>query len=111
MRPEQTGRSRQQEQVAEAGWGSRLLLSNQTFSGIITLQSGFAYSALISGDASRDGNPSTDRVSGTARNGFTTPSIYIFDTRVTKTFKFVENYSLSFLAEAFNLSNRSTLQL
>ena len=36
------------------------------------------------GDANRDGNPSTDRVPGTARNGFTTPSIYIFDTRVTK---------------------------
>ncbi len=43
------------------------------------------------------------------RNGFTTPSIYIFDTRVTKTFKFGEKYSLSLLAEAFNLFNRSNL--
>ena len=64
---------------------ARHLLSNWTFSGIITLQSGFAYSALIAGDANRDGNPSTDRVPGTERNGFTTPSIYVFDTRVTKT--------------------------
>ena len=87
----------------------RHVLSNWTFSGIITLQSGFAYSALIAGDANRDGNPSTDRVPGTERNGFTTPSIYIFDTRVTKTFKFGENYSLSFLAEAFNLFNRSNI--
>ncbi len=86
---------------------ARQLLSNWTFSGIITLQSGFAYSALISGDANRDGNPSTDRVPGTARNGFTTPSVYIFDTRVTKTFKFGEQYSVSILAEAFNLFNRS----
>ncbi|HET6979163.1 MAG TPA: TonB-dependent receptor [Pyrinomonadaceae bacterium] len=85
------------------------LLSNWTFSGIITLQSGFAYSALIAGDANRDGNPSTDRVPGTARNGFTTPSIYIFDTRVTKAFKFGEKYSVSFLAEAFNLFNRSNI--
>ena len=84
-------------------------LSNWTFSGIITLQSGFAYSALIAGDANRDGNPSTDRVPGTRRNGFTTPSIYIFDTRVTKAFKWGENYSVSFLAEAFNLFNRSNL--
>jgi hypothetical protein len=50
---------------------------------------------LIAGDANRDGNPSTDRVPGTARNGFTTPSIYIFDTRVTKAFKFGEKYSLT----------------
>lgn len=85
------------------------VLSNWTFSGIITVQSGFAYSALIAGDANRDGNPSTDRVPGTKRNGFTSPRIYVFDTRVTKTFKFGENYSLSFLAEAFNLFNRSNI--
>ena len=85
------------------------LLSDWTFSGIVTLQSGFAYSALISGDANRDGNPSTDRVPGTARNGFTTPSIYIFDARVTRTLKFGEKYRLSLIAEAFNLFNRSNL--
>src|SRR5262245_49222781 len=85
---------------------ARQLLSNWTFSGIVTLQSGFAYSALIAGDANRDGNPSTDRVPGTERNGFTTPSVYIFDARVTKTFKFGESYSLSILGEAFNLFNR-----
>jgi hypothetical protein len=88
---------------------ARQLLSNWTFSGIVTLQSGFAYSALIAGDANRDGNPSTDRVPGTERNGFTTPSVYIFDARVTKTFKFGENYSLSILGEAFNLFNRSNI--
>jgi hypothetical protein len=88
---------------------AREVLSNWTFSGIITLQSGFAYSALISADANRDGNPSTDRVPGTRRNGFTTPNIYIFDARVTKTFKFTEKYSLSLLGEAFNLFNRSNI--
>ena len=87
----------------------RQLLGNWIFSGIITLQSGFAYSALIGGDANRDGNPSTDRVPGTARNRFTTPSIYVFDARVTKTFKFGEKYSLSLLGEAFNLFNRSNI--
>ena len=88
---------------------ARGLLSNWTFSGIITLQSGFAYSALISGDANRDGNAGTDRVPGTTRNEFTTPSIYIFDTRVTKSFRFGERYKLSLVAEAFNLFNRSNL--
>ena len=87
----------------------RVVLSNWSFSGIITLQTGFPYSALITGDANRDGNASTDRVPGSRRNGFTTPSIYIFDTRVTKTFKFAERYSVSLLAEAFNLFNRSNI--
>lgn len=87
----------------------RGLLSNWGFSSIITLQSGFAYSALIAGDANRDGNSSTDRVPGTARNGFTTPSIYIFDGRITKTFVFGERYRLSFMGEAFNLFNRSNI--
>ena len=85
------------------------LLSHWTFSGIITLQSGFAYSPMITGDANRDGNPSTDRVPGFRRNHYTTPNIYIFDTRVTKEFKFAEKYSVSFLAEAFNLFNRSNI--
>ena len=95
--------------VAKDNAVAKAFLSNWTFSGIVTLQSGFPYSALISGDANRDGNTATDRVPGTARNAFTTPSIYIFDTRVTKTFKFGEKYNLSVLAEAFNLFNRSNI--
>jgi len=51
----------------------------------------------------------TDRVPGTLRNQFTTPSIYVFDTRVAKSIKFGEKYSLSLLAEAFNLFNRSNI--
>lgn len=88
---------------------AKALLSNWTFSGIFTLQSGFAYSALIAGDANRDGNAATDRVPGTYRNQFTTPYIYVFDTRVTKSFKFGEKYNLSLIAEAFNLLNRSNI--
>jgi hypothetical protein len=85
------------------------LLSEWTFSGIITLQSGFAYSANIAGDANRDGNSASDRVPGTLRNQFTTPNIYVFDTRVTKSFTFGEKYKLSLIAEAFNLFNRSNI--
>ena len=95
--------------VAKDNAVANAFLSNWAFSGIITLQSGFAYSALISGDANRDGNSATDRVPGTPRNGFTTPSIYVFDTRATKSFKFGEKYNLSLIAEAFNLFNRSNI--
>jgi carboxypeptidase family protein/TonB-dependent receptor-like protein len=95
--------------VAKDNEVASAFLSNWTFSGIMTLQSGFAYSAAISGDANRDGNSASDRVPGTVRNAFTTPSIYVFDTRLTKSFKFGEKYSLSILAEAFNLFNRSNI--
>jgi hypothetical protein len=88
---------------------ARALLNDWSVSSIITLQSGFAHSATITGDANRDGNSATDRVPGTARNGFTTPSIYIMDARVTKSFLFSERYKLSLIGEAFNLFNRSNL--
>lgn len=90
---------------------ARSFLSNWTFSGIMTLQSGFAYSANIVGDANRDGNAATDRVPTTRRNEFTSPSIYIFDARVTKTFRFGERYGVSLIGEAFNLFNRSNVAL
>ncbi|MFN2579127.1 MAG: TonB-dependent receptor domain-containing protein [Pyrinomonadaceae bacterium] len=95
--------------VAKDNAVAKALLSNWGFSGIVTLQSGFAYSALISGDANRDGNSATDRVPGTRRNQFTTPNVYTFDTRVTKSFLFGEKYKLSLVAEAFNLFNRSNI--
>jgi outer membrane receptor protein involved in Fe transport len=88
---------------------ARAFLSDWTFSSIITMQSGFAYSAAITGDANRDGNAATDRVSGTERNQFTSPAIYIVDARVTKGFTFKEKYNLSLIAEAFNLFNRSNI--
>jgi hypothetical protein len=98
-------------EIGKIGEGAfaRGFLSDWTLSGIITLQSGFAYSANIVGDANRDGNAATDRVPTTRRNQFTTPAIYVFDARVTKAFKFGERYNLSFIGEAFNLFNRSNI--
>src|SRR4029078_6859645 len=43
----------------------QILLSAYIVSGIFTAQSGFAYSALVSGDPNHDGNSATDRVPGT----------------------------------------------
>ena len=98
-------------EIGRVGDGAlaRGVLSNWTFSGIMTLQSGFAHSANIVGDANRDGNAATDRVPTTRRNEFTTPSIYILDARVTKTFRFGERYGVSLIGEAFNLFNRSNI--
>lgn len=87
----------------------RALLSDYVFTGILQAQSGFAYSALVSGDPNNDGNTATDRVPGTKRNQFTTPNVFIVDMRVGRIIRFGERYRLSLFAEGFNIFNRSNV--
>lgn len=88
---------------------ARALLSDYVFTGILQAQSGFAYSALVSGDPNNDGNTATDRVPGTKRNQFTSPSVFIVDMRVGRVIRFAERYRLSLFAEGFNIFNRSNV--
>lgn len=89
---------------------ARALLSDYVITGIFTAQSGFAYSATISNDPNGDGNTANDRVPGTRRNQFTTPSIYQLDMRVGRAIRFGERARLTLFAEGFNLLNRSNIQ-
>ncbi len=89
----------------------RALLSDYVFTGILTAQSGFAYSALVSGDPNGDGVTSTDRVPGTLRNQFSTPSTFQIDLRVGRAIRFGERMRLTLFAEGFNIFNRSNVQL
>jgi hypothetical protein len=88
----------------------RALLSDYVFTGIFTAQSGFAYSALVTGDPNGDGITSTDRVPGTRRNQFSTPASYIFDARVGRVIRFGERARLSLFVEGFNIFNRANVQ-
>ena len=88
----------------------RFLLSDYIITGIFTAQSGFAYSATVSGDPNRDGNTQNDRAPGTVRNQFSTPASYIVDLRVGRAFRFGERMKLTLFAEAFNLFNRPNVQ-
>ena len=90
---------------------ARALLSDYVITGIVTAQSGFAYSALVSGDPNNDGNTATDRVPGTKRNEFTSPSIFIVDMRVGRVIRLGERARISLFAEGFNLFNRSNVAL
>ena len=87
----------------------RAVLSDYTFSGIVQLQSGFPYSATVGVDLNRDGNARNDRLPGTARNQFRTPSTYTFDARVTRGIRFGETTQLRLILEAFNLFNRANV--
>ena len=88
----------------------RALLSDYVFTGIFTAQSGFAYSALVSGDPNNDGNTANDRAPGTERNEFSTPAIYQLDLRVGRVIRIGERFRLTLLAEGFNIFNRSNVQ-
>ena len=89
---------------------ARAILSDYVFTGIFTAQSGFAYSAVVTGDANNDGITSNDRVPGTVRNQFSTPAFWQLDLRVGRTIRFGERYRLTLLAEGFNIFNRSNVQ-
>lgn len=87
----------------------RVLLSDYVFTGIITAQSGIAYSALVSGDPNNDGITSTDRVPGTVRNQYSTPATFQVDLRVGRAIRFGERMRLTLFAEGFNIFNRSNV--
>ncbi len=88
---------------------ARAIFSDYTFSTIVQFQSGTPYSALVSGDPNNDGNRSNDRLPGTVRNQYTTPSIYQFDARITRNIPFSESMRVRLILEAFNVFNRSNV--
>lgn len=87
----------------------KALLSDYVFTGIVQAQSGIAYSAIVGGDPNGDGVAGTDRVPGTARNQFSTPSAYVVDMRIGRIIRFGERNKLSLFVEGFNLFNRSNV--
>lgn len=90
---------------------ARALFSHYSLSSIMQFQSGSPYSALVGGDPNNDGNRSNDRLPGTVRNQFTTPSVYQFDVRLTRSIPLGENMRIRLIGEAFNLFNRSNVVL
>ena len=88
---------------------ARALFSDWTLSGIVQMQSGSPYSALVGNDPNNDGNRSNDRLPGTARNQFTTPAVYQLDARVTRNIPFTESMRLRLILEAFNIFNRANV--
>ncbi|HVF41982.1 MAG TPA: TonB-dependent receptor, partial [Pyrinomonadaceae bacterium] len=90
---------------------ARAVFSDYVLSGIVQAQSGSPYSALVGNDPNNDGNRANDRLPGTARNQFTTPSVYQFDARVTRVIPFTESVRLRLMLEAFNIFNRANVVL
>ncbi|HWW75394.1 MAG TPA: hypothetical protein VNZ44_08360, partial [Pyrinomonadaceae bacterium] len=90
---------------------ARALFSDWTISGIAQLQSGSPYTAVVGNDPNNDGNRANDRLPGTARNEFTSPSVYQIDARLTRSISFTESVRLRLILEAFNVFNRANVVL
>jgi hypothetical protein len=85
----------------------RWMFNDWRFSGVATVGSGRPLNARIVGDANADGNTYNDRLPGFRRNAFTGPDYTSTNLRVARRFTLRERWKLEFLAETFNLFNRT----
>jgi hypothetical protein len=96
------------------------VLDDWTLAPIISVSSGFAYTGTINGDlpsgncgSSRFGincaSPGINRAPDEEKNLFTAPSRQTVDYRMSRAVRVTEGTKLEFIAEAFNLLNRSNV--
>ncbi len=88
------------------------IFSNFIFSPIFNYGSGRPFNLQLGGsvDANGDGRSQTDRPGTIGRNTGLGESIYTFDARLSRRFRFGERRSLELIAEGFNLFNRTNFQ-
>ncbi len=82
------------------------LLNGWTVAPIFTFYSGRPFDGSVGG-ASLNGTNGDNRFPLNPRNAFRLPAITNFDARLSKRFKITESVNLEFLAEAFNVTNRT----
>lgn len=87
------------------GW--RYLLGGWQLSGILTAQTGQAYSGLVNSDLNRDGNSRTDRAPGLGRDTFYLPKFVSLDPRITKRIPITERVKAQLILEAYNSFNHT----
>jgi hypothetical protein len=84
-----------------------VLLSGFELSPILRYDSGHPFNLLAGTDLNGDNNSATDRPPGAGRNTGLGPDYFDIDTRLSRRFKITERVSVQFMAEAFNLFNRT----
>lgn len=95
----------------EDGLG-RAIFGGWTIAPIVTVQSGFTYTGIVTNSVSGGtstgplGAGGSTRVPGLAPNTFRSPKFINVDLRLSRRIRFTETMNIEFLAEAFNLFNR-----
>jgi hypothetical protein len=92
--------------VADSPW-KETILSGFELSPIFTYNSGHPFNLLAGSEVNGDNHPTNDRPIGAARNTGLGPDLIDFDLGLSWRYHFGESRSLQFLAQAFNLFNRT----
>jgi hypothetical protein len=88
-------------------WESSRIFSGFEVSPIITYNSGHPFNLLAGADINGDGHFTNDRPPGSGRNTGVGPDFVTLDMRLGRVFKIGERANLQFIAEGFNLTNRT----
>jgi hypothetical protein len=93
--------------VVDTGHFGGRALSGFQLAPIFRYNSGHPFDLLAGADVNGDNHSTNDRPIGAARDTGLGPNYIDFDMRLTRSFKVGERANLQFLAEAFNLANRT----
>jgi len=93
--------------VLDSPWDHSSVFSGFELSPIVSYNSGHPFNLLAGADINGDGHFTNDRPPGSPRNSGLGPDYVDVDMRLSRTFKFGEKYSLRFIAEGFNIANRT----
>jgi len=93
--------------VIESPWQESSILSGFELSPIVSYNSGHPFNLLAGADINGDNHFTNDRPPGAPRNSGLGPNYAAFDLRLSKRFKLGESLTLQFMAEGFNLTNRT----
>ena len=93
--------------VLDSPWDHSRVLSGFEFAPIVRYNSNHPFNLLAGADINGDGHFTNDRPPGSPRNSGIGPNYADFDARLSRAFKFSEKYSLQFIAEGFNIFNRT----
>lgn len=93
--------------VVDTGHYGGRILSGFQVAPIFRYNSGHPFDLLAGADVNGDNHSTNDRPIGAARDTGMGPNYIDFDLRITRGFKVGERANLQFLAEAFNLANRT----
>jgi Carboxypeptidase regulatory-like domain len=93
--------------VLDSPWEHSRLLSGFQLSPIVSYNSGHPFNLLAGADVNGDNHFTNDRPPGTGRNTGLGPNYFGFDVRVSRSITFADRYKLQFIAEGFNITNRT----
>lgn len=93
--------------VIESPWQHSRILSGFELSPIVSYNSGHPFNLLAGADINGDEHFTNDRPPGAPRNSGLGPNYAVFNMRLAKKVNFGERTNLQFIAEGFNIANRT----